>query len=515
MPYTQFPPKQEIVNKNNYFFYYCNVFYDIKKTFHARWYQKIPEILASIFGIMKIAEEILKFFYFYYSKFGFEKYLINKLVLINDDKDKEKDEFKKIKSLKNENYEESNKYKNGRNIVLPNGDNSIKRKSKFSNQQEDEINSMGLFKMTKRNQNVKRKQKFFNSKENKNYNNAYNSSDLMNVNNENYNLNSKIKSKIFDTKNNEINPNNENDNENLNINKFLIFNINNNKNNNNNNNNNNMIKEEEKEFQIVSENNENVGDNNNTIRKQTINKSNKISDSKENENSIIGNSSMDFMKINIDKSNNIDSSRNKSKFQENIDNENDSLGKNKFLKNNDDKKIEVENENENKENENINDNESLDKNDENKIENEDLDRIENMEEKLSIIEKITSKFTKIYNYFNFGFFKFILNKRKRENIKINNFEFFANKFNEKLDIFHYFKIDRKCEILQELQLNSNQSHLFSILLEKNFTNKGNLLAQSNEIINRNKRAKEYLLECEIKKYNDIDEKLIDMFYKQL
>jgi len=271
-----------------------------------------------------------------------------------------------------------------------------------------------------------------------------------------------------------------------------------------------MIKEEEKEFEIVSENNENVGDNNNTIRKQTINKSNKISDSKENENSIIGNSSMDFMKINIDKSNNIDSSKNKSKFQENIDNENDSLGKNKFLKNNDDKKIEVENENEN-----INDNESLDKNDENKIENEDLDRIENMEEKLSIIEKITSKFTKIYNYFNFGFFKFILNKRKRENIKINNFEFFANKFNEKLDIFHYFKIDRKCEILQELQLNSNQSYLFSILLEKNFTNKGNLLAQSNEIINRNKRAKEYLLECEIKKYNDIDEKLIDMFYKQL
>ena len=79
------PPSQEQIEKNNFPFYYCNIHYDIYRYKFARFYDKIADVLSKAFGVIVILRGVSTLLYSFYSKYSFEKYLFNRLIIVDED----------------------------------------------------------------------------------------------------------------------------------------------------------------------------------------------------------------------------------------------------------------------------------------------------------------------------------------------------------------------------------------------------------------------------------------------
>lgn len=409
---TKFPPNQEEVEKNGYFFYYCNIHYDIKKKFYSRWYQKIPDVLAQVLGVMKITQEIIKFFYFYYNKFVYDKFLFNRLIIVDEDESNDKS-IKNIKSNSIPNM--SFKRSSIKNEQI--NDDSINRK--------DELSSLSLI---KRNSNNRKDQSSDNNVANSRDQNMINSScDVMKINFSNLNMSES----------------NQNERSKFNLNNSYLNN----------------------EIQTVR------------IRRNNDEKINKINNSSLN-------------KIEEKNESNQINNNQRSKIESYEENNNDYLERER---------------DDHSKNEDLN-NSNLDK----KSEKQDI-------ETTDIIKNISKKFSEKSNKLQIPFFLYAMNNR-RKNRYIDIFNYFKKKFDEIMDIFNFFKIEKNIEIFRKLLLNDYQNDLFGLLSEKyyylNKENKEFLNKRSQQIIQRDQKIHDYLIESNSREKCEIENRLIDLFYKK-
>lgn len=109
------PPKQNIAEKNNYFFYYCNIHFSRQRNYFFRWYEKVSDILAKVVGIMGTGYTFTTFFYYFYAKFAFERLLFNNMIMFNnEDLDSE---IKRINTYNNTELKDlRNSYRNRNDI---------------------------------------------------------------------------------------------------------------------------------------------------------------------------------------------------------------------------------------------------------------------------------------------------------------------------------------------------------------------------------------------------------------
>ena len=57
------PPSQEIINRNNFAFYSCNIHHAVTQYNFKRWFEKIPDVLAKSLGLIEAIKLFLSKFY--------------------------------------------------------------------------------------------------------------------------------------------------------------------------------------------------------------------------------------------------------------------------------------------------------------------------------------------------------------------------------------------------------------------------------------------------------------------
>jgi len=76
------PPSQEIINRNNFAFYSCNIHHAVTQYNFKRWFEKIPDVLAKSLGVIEAIKLFFFFSYQFYVKYKMGIYLFNNLVIL-------------------------------------------------------------------------------------------------------------------------------------------------------------------------------------------------------------------------------------------------------------------------------------------------------------------------------------------------------------------------------------------------------------------------------------------------
>jgi hypothetical protein len=131
----------------------------------------------------------------------------------------------------------------------------------------------------------------------------------------------------------------------------------------------------------------------------------------------------------------------------------------------------------------------------------------------SKIDISLNKFNEYKNKIIFNLYNTLFPKKNQKIIRINEiFDFYSNKLNEKFDIFYYFKLDKKTDVLQRYLFNKQEIDIIELLSKKNYKMNFKNFKKKNDINNEeiNKKILNYFLLTES---NSKKEKLLEIFLK--
>ena len=118
------------INEKNNKFYTAYFYFDQHQYFYSRYYKKLPDVFAQIFGTLDIIIIFVIFFYNIYCKIRFDSFLFKRSIIIEDENSKDLQEnlnkfsseeienIKKLFRFKEENKNNKNKFKSNKNYKL-------------------------------------------------------------------------------------------------------------------------------------------------------------------------------------------------------------------------------------------------------------------------------------------------------------------------------------------------------------------------------------------------------------
>lgn len=133
---------ENFINFNNNRFYSAYFYYDKNRIFYSRYYQKLPEVFAEVIGTLEVILIFVIFFYNFYLQIRFESYLFKRLVLFDDNDNKN---ISKISDISMKDFKgKSNKFtkdeiKNIKNLFFFGNESDISNTNKLSKRNSEKF----------------------------------------------------------------------------------------------------------------------------------------------------------------------------------------------------------------------------------------------------------------------------------------------------------------------------------------------------------------------------------------